>query len=101
MKMGIPTKQDPVGGNWVKPTTLPPQEPGTSCIQSAMNSVGRSARAQARPPKAEVRVLLILVACRLCPSMLWDPGRRLSRTGQYRTHVKQRSDAVNRLSRGS
>ena len=63
--MGLPTKQDPVGGNWVKPTTLPPQEPGTSCIPSAMNSVGRSARAQARPPKAEVRVLLILVACRL------------------------------------
>lgn len=46
----------------MKPTTLPPQEPGMSCIQSAMNFVGRPARAQARPPKAEVRVLLIRVA---------------------------------------
>lgn len=44
------------------PTTLPPQEPGTPCTQSAMKFVGRSARALARPLKAEVRVLLILVA---------------------------------------
>lgn len=44
------------------PTTLPPQELGKPCTQSAMNFVGRSARALARPLKAEVRVLLILVA---------------------------------------